>query len=202
MLMDNMTKTKLAGRVVATVLTAVFWTCSAQAYTFKIKVDLGEKPEQEEVSLAVPKGAEKASERYFRFAEKTHPDLLAHTFASLPGQAKLEVEEGSLDGLGGDLVDDDAVQNYDKNVEYTIRANKGRNSFVLTIVNRGNEPLTAEIELKRGKMREPVYRRVYSEDGGKTWTTAAWQPPRESDLYPWPIEVPANTVQTVTITLR
>ena len=73
---------------------------------------------------------------------------------------------------------------------------------MLVVVNRGKSDLTAEIELKRGKMREPVYRRVYSEDGGKTWTTMAWQPPRASDLYPWTVEVPANTVQTVTITVK
>ena len=74
--------------------------------------------------------------------------------------------------------------------------------MVLMIVNRKKENMTAHVELRRGSMREPVYRRVYSEDGGKTWTTAAWQPPRESALYPWTLDVPANTIQTVTINLK
>ena len=42
----------------------------------------------------------------------------------------------------------------------------------------------------------------YSEDGGKTWTTAAWQPPRAPDVYPWTVEVPANSAETVTICLK
>ena len=176
-------------------------SCSAQAYTFKIKVDLAGTPEKQPVQLAVPKGAEKASARYFRLAEKTHPDILAHGFAAPPGQATFKRDDDPLDDLAGGLVDDDEIQTFDKDVEYVVRS-AGRRSFVLMIVNRKNEDLTAEIELKIGKMFEPVYRRVYSEDGGKSWTTAAWQPPRASDLYPWPVEVPANTVQTITICVK
>lgn len=190
------------GKVVVAVALAVCWASMARAWTFKVKVDLQASPEKESVALAVPKGAEKASERYLKFAERTHPDVLAHAYAALPNQAKMEKEEGTLDDLDFGLVEDDAIQTVDKDVEYIVRSNKGRNSFVLVIVNRKNENLTAEVELRIGKMYEPVYRRVYSEDGGKTWTTAAWQPPRESALYPWPIDVPANMVQTVTICLR
>jgi hypothetical protein len=198
---DNM-DVKLLGKSLLVVAAAGFWACSAQAYAFKIKVDLQASPEKGAVTLALPNGAEKASERYLTFAERTHPDVMAHSFAALPNQAKMEKEEGTLDDLDFGLVDDDAIQTVDKDVEYIVRSNKGRNSFVLVIVNRKNEDLSAEVELRIGKMYEPVYRRVYSEDGGKTWTTAAWQPPRESALYPWPIEVPANMVQTVTICLR
>lgn len=157
------------------------WGASAaSAYSFKIKVDLSEDPEKGEVSLDVPRGAKKAAERYFRLAETTHPDLLSHGFAVMPNQPK-------------------AV---DKDVEYVVRRAKDRKSFVLMVVNRKNENLTAEVELGNGKMREPVYRRVYSPDGGKSWTTIAWQPPRSADLCPWTVEVPAKTVQTVTISVR
>lgn len=175
---------------------------SASAFTFKVKVDLEETPSKEPVNLEVPKGAEKAAGRYFRLAEKTHPLLIAHEFAAPTGQATFQRGDDPLDGLGGGLIDDDAILSVDKDVEYVIRTNGGHGSFVLMIVNRKDEDLTAEIELRLGKMFEPVYRRVYSEDGGKSWTTAAWQPPRASALYPWTIDVPANTVQTVTICLR
>ena len=187
--------------IVFALLVAALWASPVQAYTFKIRVDLLEESEEKAVSLAVPKGAEKASARYFRLAERTHPVLVSYGYAALPDQARF-VSEDPLANLDSGIVADDLIQNVDKDVEYTVRTSGNRKSFVLSIVNRKNEALTAEIELKRGRMREPVYRRVYSEDGGRSWTTIAWQPPRESDLYPWTVEVPANTVQTVTICLR
>ena len=183
-------------------LAVAAWACSLHAYSFKVKVDLAENADTNQTRLAVMKGAEKASERYFRLSAKTHPDVLVRSFAAKPEQKKSVLDEDGMDDLGADIVAADAIQKLDKNVEYVVRAAKGRKSFVLEVVNRGKEDMTAEIELKRGKMREPVYRRVYSEDGGKTWTTMAWQPPRASDLYPWTVEVPANTVQTVTITVK
>ena len=183
-------------------LAVAAWACSLHADSFKIKVDLAENADTNQTRLAVMKGAEKASERYFRLAEKTHPDVIARGFAAKPEQKKSVLDEDPMDAFGADIVADDEIQRFDKDIEYIVRATRGRNSFVLVVVNRGKNDLTAEIELKRGKMREPVYRRVYSEDGGKTWTTMAWQPPRASDLYPWTVEVPANTVQTVTITVK
>ena len=183
-------------------LAVAAWACSLHAYSFKVKVDLAESADTNQTRLAVMKGAEKASERYFRLAEKTHPDVIVRGFAAKPEQKKSVLDEDPMDAFDTDIVDDDAIQRFDKDIEYIVRATQGRNSFVLVVVNRGKSDLTAEIELKRGKMREPVYRRVYSEDGGKTWTTMAWQPPRASDLYPWTVEVPANTVQTVTITVK
>jgi len=175
---------------------------SLHAYPFKVKVDVRDNPEKGQVSLSVPKGSEKASARYFRLAEKTHPLLLSHGFAAMPEKPRADISDDPLEDLDAGVVADDAIQKLDKDVEYVVRASNGRNSFVLMVVNRKNEDMTAEIELVRGRMYEPVYRRVYSEDGGKSWTTAAWQPPRASDLYPWTIDVPANTVQTVTICLR
>ena len=183
-------------------LAVAAWACSLHAYSFKVKVDLAESADTNQTRLAVMKGAEKASERYFRLAEKTHPDVIVRGFAAKPEQKKSVLDEDPMDAFDADIVDDDAIQRFDKEVEYVVRATKSRKSFVLMVVNRKNENLKAEIELKRGKMREPVYRRVYSEDGGKTWTTMAWQPPRASDLYPWTIDVPSNTVQTVTIIIK
>jgi hypothetical protein len=173
------------------------------AESFKIKVDLDLKGEVEEVALKLPKGSEKAAERYFRLAKVTHPHYLDHAYAALATkQVKAEVDDDPLGDLDETGVEGDAIQVVDKDVEYAIRTDKSRKSYVLIIVNRKNESFTGNIELVRGKMYEPVYRRVYSEDGGKSWTTAAWQPPRASDVYPWTVEVPANTVQTITIILR
>ena len=189
-------------RLVLLAFICVWGACTASAYMFKVKVDLGEKPVKDEIKLAVPKGAEKASERYLGLAEKTHPNLLSHGFAAIPEQPKTVDADDPLDDLEGGAVEDDAIQRVDKDVEYVVRMNGVRKSFVLLVVNRKDENLPAEIALKRGKMREPVYWRVYSEDGGKSWTTMAWQPPRESDIYPWTVEIPAKTVQTITIGLR
>lgn len=187
-----------------TILALVAASCafSMYAYSFKVNVDLSERPEPKDPpKLSVPKGAEKASERYFRFAEKTHPVVLKHGFAAKPEKAKEAVDD-PLGDLEPSLVSIDSIQRVDKDVEYIVRSTNGRKSFVLMVVNRKNENMTAEIELKRGKMLEPVYRQVYSEDGGKTWTTAAWQPPRAADVYPWTLEVPSNSVETVTIYLK
>jgi hypothetical protein len=188
---------------------AIAFACVVLASTsgadsFKIKVDLADRPEPgASAPSRFPKGAEKASERYFRFAEKTHPVLLSSGHAALLGQQKkADIEEDMLDDLDMGPVAADAIQKVDKDVDYAVRANSERKSFVLMIVNRKKEDLTAEVDLKSGRMLEPVYRQVYSEDGGKTWTTAAWQPPRAPDVYPWTVEVPANSAETVTICLK
>ena len=188
---------------------AIAFACVVLASTsgadsFKIKVDLADRPEPgASAPSRFPKGAEKASERYFRFAEKTHPVLLSSGHAALLGQQKkADVDEDMLDDLDMGPVAADAIQKVDKDVDYAVRANSERKSFVLMIVNRKKEDLTAEVDLKSGRMLEPVYRQVYSEDGGKTWTTAAWQPPRAPDVYPWTVEVPANSAETVTICLK
>ena len=187
----------------AAVLAACWASLAPAADSFKIKVDLDEKAEDKAVELAVPKGAVKPCARYFRFAERTHPLVISHGYAAKAKQAKVSFDDDPLADLDVGVVSDDEIQSVDKKVEYTVRTNGGRSSFVLTIVNRRKDkPFTANVELKRGRMLEPVYRRVYSEDGGKTWTTAAWQPPRAADLYPWTVEVPANSAETVTINLK
>ena len=188
-------------RVIIAAFVCAWGAYSASAYSFKVKVDPRDPPEKKEVSLVVPKGAE-AAERYFRLAEMSHPDLLAHGFAALPEQPKTMDAEDPLADLETNSVGDDAIQSVDKDVEYAVRRAKGGKSFVLMVVNRKSEDLSAEIELKHGKMREPVYRRVHRTADGKGWTTTAWQPPRAADLYPWTVEVPAMTVQTVTISVR
>ena len=194
--------------VKASAVAAVLAVSSAafSATPFQIKVDLNVVPEAGAPVMKVPAGAKAAVDRYFRFAERTHPLVLTHSYAARPDKknkaVSLDEDDDPLGSLDLALVADDAVQDFDKDVEFVVRANKSRSSMVLMIVNRKKENMTAHVELKRGSMREPVYRRVYSEDGGKTWTTAAWQPPRESALYPWPLDVPANTIQTVTINLK
>lgn len=184
--------------------------CSAQAYTFKIKVDLASQPEKQPVQLTVPKGAEKASARYFRLAEKTHPDLLAHGFAAPPGQATFKRDDDPLDDLAGGLVDDDAILTFDKDVEYVIRA-AGRRSFVL-MVNSNNRKIDMPIALDGLEFAgEPVVKSVTIAEGHvhshlipgerPLWTVS------EDKLAPFEggkavIPIGPNTAQSVTIPLR
>lgn len=190
-------RTHIGIALVAAALSAL----TAEAYTFKVKVDPRDPPEKEEVSLAVPKGAEAASARYFKLAERTHPLLLAHGAA-----VRQEEKKGPSADLMSDLeenpVEDDAVIVGDKDVEYVVRADARRTSIVLEFVNRKDEPMTAALELVVKKPMPPVYRRVHRTADGKGWTTTAWQPPRDSALYPWTVELAPNSVETVTIGIR
>ena len=78
---------KTVGFTMAAALIALAWPVLADS--FKIKVDLADRPEPgASAPSRFPKGAEKASERYFRFAEKTHPVLLSSGHAALLGQQK------------------------------------------------------------------------------------------------------------------
>ena len=190
-------RTHIGIALVAAALSAL----TAEAYTFKVKVDPRDPPEKEEVSLAVPKGAEAASARYFKLAERTHPLLLAHGAA-----VRQEEKKGPSADLMSDLeenpVEDDAVIVGDKDVEYVVRADARRTSIVLEFVNRKDEPMTAALELVVKKPMPPVYRRVHRTADVKGWTTTAWQPPRDSALYPWTVELAPNSVETVTIGIR
>ena len=175
---------------------------SAEAYTFKVKVDPRDPPEKEEVSLVAPKGAEAASARYFKLAERTHPLLLAHGTAVRQDEKKKGPSEDLMSDLGESGVEDDAVVVGDKDVEYVVRTDARRSSIVLEFVNRKDEPMTAALELVTKKPMPPVYRRVHRTADGKGWTTTAWQPPRDSALYPWTVELAPNSVETVTIGIR
>ena len=174
---------------------------SAEAYTFKVKVDPRDPPEKEEVSLVAPKGAEAASARYFKLAERTHPVLLAHG-AAVRQEEKKGPSEDLLSDMGETGVEDDEVVVGDRDVEYVVRTDARRASIVLEFVNRKDEPMTAALELVMKKPMPPVRRRVHRTADGKGWTTTAWQPPRESALYPWTVELAPNSVETVTIGIR
>ena len=191
-------RTHIGIALVAAALSAL----TAEAYTFKVKVDPRDPPEKEEVSLAVPKGAEAASARYFKLAERTHPILLAHGSAVRQDERKKGPSEDLMADSEEAAVEDDAVAVGDKDVEYVVRTDARRSSIVLEFVNRKDEPMTAALELVVKKPMPPVYRRVHRTADGKGWTTTAWQPPRESALYPWTVELAPNSVETVTIGIR
>lgn len=182
-------------------LFCVWGAFAALAYTFKVKVDPRDPPEKEEVSLVAPKGAEAASARYFKLAERTHPLLLAHGTAVRQDEKKKGPSEDLMSDLGESGVEDDAVVVGDKDVEYVVRTDARRSSIVLEFVNRKDEPMTAALELVVKKPMPPVYRRVHRTADGKGWTTTAWQPPRDASLYPWTVELAPNSVETVTIGL-
>ena len=175
--------------------------CSASAYSFKVKVDPCDPPEKKEVSLVVPKGTEAAAARYFTLAERTHPLLLSHGTA-----VRQEEKKGPTEDLMSDSeetgIEDDAIAVGDNDVEYVVRTDARRTSIVLEFVNRKDEPMTAALELVAKKPLPPVYRRVHRTADGKGWTTTAWQPPRDSSLYPWTVELAPNSVETVTIGIR
>ena len=167
----------------------------------KIEVDPDGCPQKGKVELKIPQGAKKAAERYFRQAEKGHRTRLAHGFA-VKKPAEAAVKGPSL-GDASSTADLDLIE-YDKDVEYVVLATsvltRGKNdSFVIEMVNRGKEAKSVEVLIARRRQLPPVYRRVFSPDGGKTWDTIAWEPPQSPDRYPWTVELSPNTVQTVTI---
>ena len=188
-------------RVIIAVFVCAWGAYSASAYSFKVKVDPRDPPEKKEVSLVVPKGAEAAAARYFKLAERTHPLLLVHGTA-VREEEKKGPSEDLISDSGGNTVEDDAIAVGDRDVEYIVRTDERRASIVLELVNRKDEPMTAALELVVKKPRSPVYRRVHRTADGKGWVTTAWQPPRDSSLYPWTVELAPNSVETVTIGIR
>ena len=188
-------------RCIIVALGCAWGACSASAYSFKVKVDPRDRPEKEEVSLAAPTGAEAAAARYFKLAKKTHPLLLTHGTA-VRQEEKKGPSNDLMSDFGENAVEDDAIAEGDKDVEYVVRADERRTSIVLEFVNRKAEPMTAALELVVKKPLPPVYRRVHRTADGKGWTTTAWQPPRAADVYPWTVELAPNSVETVTIGIR
>ena len=66
---------------------AAVLTVSSVAFSatpFQIKVDLNVVPESGAPVMKVPAGAKAAVDRYFRFAERTHPLVLTHSYAARP----------------------------------------------------------------------------------------------------------------------
>lgn len=92
-----------------------------------------------------------------------------------------------------------------EDIEWEARAfrpkRQGRkDDLALVTVNRGKETVRLDIVFEGGlKPLPPVYRRVFSTDGGKTWDSEAFQPPQHSLLVPWTVELPPNSVQLLTI---
>lgn len=154
---------------------------AASAANFTIKIDPREKPLAKAPSLDVPKGARAAADRYFKMTEKGHTVVLGSVATDEDGAELLELDKG---------------------VAYAVRATKQLNSFVLMMVNAGKEPKTVAVEIAGKRLLPPIYRRVFSADGGKTWDTIAWEPPQSPDLCPWTVELSPFTVQTVTIKTR
>ena len=77
-----------------------------------------------------------------------------------------------------------------------------RGGSVAGLAKGRSVPLTAGAP---GWIYEPNSDRIWNPDlysaDGKGWTTTAWQPPRDSSLHPWTVELAPNSVETVTIGL-
>lgn len=86
----------------------------------------------------------------------------------------------------------------------------GKNS-TLVFLTRNNTKKARKIVFKLSdkKPLPPTYRRVYSVNGGKRWKTIAFEPPHSSVTgcfqpmpFPYTIEIPPYSFQTVTVRLK
>ena len=148
---------------------------------FRVELDLTQNAKLAPLSVTVPAPARKVFKRYEQLVESSNPVLVGRGFVP------------SVKGKGED-----------KTVEWIASANAKRNSLVLQTANFSKTDRTIELSLAESdrRMLSPVYRRVYFDEKEKSWKRMAWETPRNSDVRPWTVEVPANTVQTVLIRLK
>ena len=149
--------------------------------SFPVEIDLKKESKLASLTVKVPGEARKVFKRYEQL---------------VPAAAPLEVGRGFAPALKGKGVD--------KSVEWVASANAKRNALVLQTANFSKQDRTIELSLRDSdrRMLSPVYRRVLPDAQKGGWRRMAWETPRNSDVRPWTVEVPANTVQTVLIRLK
>ena len=148
---------------------------------FRVELDLARDAKLAPLTVAVPGSARKVFKRYEQLAANANPLRVGRGFAP------------SLKDKGED-----------KAVEWVASVNAKRNSLVLQTANFSKEDRTIELSLANSdrQMLSPVYRRVLLDGKTGEWTRMAWEAPRNPDVRPWTVDVPANTVQTVLIRLK
>ena len=148
---------------------------------FRVELDLARDAKLAPLTVAVPGSARKVFKRYEQLAANANP---------------LQVGRGFAPAMKG--------KGEDKSVEWVASVNAKRNSLVLQTANFSKADRTIELSLANSdrRMLSPVYRRVLFDAKEGAWKRMAWETPRNSDVRPWTVDVPANTVQTVLIRLK
>lgn len=148
-------------------------TAAVSAEDLTVKLDMKGEYMGVDPELTIPKGAQKLSADNLAYARRKYAEVIAR-----------------------DISEDIA---WEARVFRSKRPGR-KEDLALVTVNRGQETVRLNLEFEGGlKPLPPVYRRVFSTDGGKTWDTEAFQPPQHSLRVPWTVEVPSNSVQLVTI---
>ena len=152
-----------------------------EAAAFRVELDLARHAKFTSLTAAVPAPARKVFKRYEQLAAHANPLQVGRGFAPSP--------KGKGD---------------DRSVEWIASVNEKRNSLVLQTANFSKEDRTIELSLANSdrRMLSPVYRRVLFDAKEGAWKRMAWETPRNPDVRPWTVDVPANTVQTVLIRLK
>ena len=161
------------------VVPAIF--AEEKSTAFRVELDLSRDAKFTSLTAAVPAPARKIFKRYEQLAAGANP---------------LQVGRGFAPAKKG--------KGEDKSVEWIASVNAKRNSLVLQTANFSKEDRTIELSLANSdrRMLSPVYRRVLLDEKEGVWKRMAWETPRNSDVRPWTVDVPANTVQTVLIRLK
>lgn len=148
---------------------------------FRVELDLARDAKLAPLTVAVPGSARKVFKRYEQLAANANP---------------LQVGRGFAPAMKG--------KGEDKSVEWVASVNAKRNSLVLQTANFSKADRTIELSLANSdrRMLSPVYRRVLFDAKEGAWKRMAWETPRNPDVRPWTVDVPANTVQTVLIRLK
>lgn len=96
-----------------------------------------------------------------------------------------------------------------KGFVWSVAKNARGDALVFTTLNTGGEAVALTFGVEGKVPLTPTYRRVYSEDAGKTWKTMAFEPPHASVTgcpqkmpKPYAVEVPPHTCQTATVRLK
>lgn len=152
-----------------------------KAAAFCVELNLLQDAKLAPLTVAVPGSARKVFKRYEQLAADANP---------------LQVGRGFAPAMMG--------KGEDKSVEWIASVNAKRNSLVLQTANFSKEDRTIELTLANSdrRMLSPVYRRVLFDEKKGVWRRMAWETPRNPDVRPWTVDVPANTVQTVLIRLK
>ena len=152
-----------------------------KAAAFCVELDLSQDAKLAPLTVAVPGSARKVFKRYEQLAADANP---------------LQVGRGFAPAAKG--------KGEDKTVEWIASVNAKRNSLVLQTANFSKEDRTIELSLANSdrRMLSPVYRRVLFDEKKGVWRRMAWETPRNPDVRPWTVDVPANTVQTVLVRLK
>ena len=151
------------------------------ASVFRVEIDLSRKAKEGRHKVPTPPGAKKLLQRYLNVLAWTNP--LINSRGNAP----------RIDGKGDD-----------KDVTWVAAVTVWDNSLALVTSNLSKTDRTLELVIKDEfhVPLAPVYRRVWQNPASGQWERLAWETPRATDLRPYTVELPANTVQTVLIRLR